>query len=382
MNEDEDELRGEQPTQSESQGFGRRWLLSSVAAAAVTGVTGLALGRAAPPVAPSAPATALPGEALASFLLPEEHRLDGVTWPIVPPRHLNITVFSLGIAPTLHVVHDAVDAIRAATSDATSDAGVVTVVVGVAVPLAANVWPDRVSHSEKLPPFRNDSVPFTSDGDVVVQTSAETVTAVTDRVAAIVKAVSHAVPDTAVVWNSNGSRDAPTPTGTTRTPIGFIDGIINPRTPDLLAAGVWTDTGRDTYAVLRRIYVDTDFTRLPIADQEAAIGRRRDTGAPLSGGDATAQVDLFAKTQTGRLLLPPAAHARRAHPSNIGRALMLRRSYALSDTTRTGLLFLAFLNDPETFVMTQNRLDEEDDFIAHTSTDAGGVFFVPDPSRP
>lgn len=354
--------------------IGRRSLFAGIGAAAVTGAAGFALGRmgTAPPVAasdPSASATATDQPALA-----EAHRLPGATWPEVPPRHLTVAVLTLGSTAPADI-RAAIAAIRSATNEVTPDAGELTVLVGVAPALAATVWPDRVAHADPLPPFRNDRAPFLSEGDLLVEVCAETAAAVADRTTAILAAV----PDATVVWRNNGSRDAPTPAGTTRTPIGFVDGIINPRTTELLESGVWTGSGRDTYAVVRRMHIESTFTDLPVPEQEEAIGRRRDTGAPLSGGDGMAEVDLFAKSETGRLLTPTAAHARRAHPSNIGRPLMLRRSYPLGDTPGAGLLFLAFFNDPAMFIMTQRRLDEQDGLISHTYTDAGGVFFVPDP---
>ncbi|HWV50782.1 MAG TPA: Dyp-type peroxidase, partial [Microbacterium sp.] len=182
----------------------------------------------------------------------------------------------------------------------------------------------------------------------------------------------------AVLWEQSGYRDAPTPQGTARTSNGFIDGIMNPRTAELMDAGVWTGGAhRDTHLVVRRMRILPEFMSQPVPDQERAIGRERASGAPLSGGGPDDEVDLFAKTADGRLLTPKASHARRAHPSNIGRALMLRRSYSFDVPEGAGLLFIAFMSDPQTFVLTQRRLDEMDDLIAHTVTDASGCFFVP-----
>ncbi len=364
-----------EPGDGTTRKIGRRSLFAGIGAAAVTGAAGFALGRmgegsaAAPdPAASTTSSTQQPA-------LAEAHRLPGATWPEVPARHLTVAVLTLA-STTPADVRTAVEAIHTATSEVTPDAGDLTVLAGVAPALAAAVWPERVAHAEPLPAFRNDRAPFLAAGDLLVEVSAETAAAVADRMRAILAAT----PQATVLWRSNGSRDAPTPTGTTRTPIGFVDGIINPRTADMLDAGVWTGTGRDTYAVVRRMHIESTFTDLAVPEQEEAIGRRRDTGAPLSGGDGMAEVDLFAKSETGRLLTPTAAHARRAHPSNIGRPLMLRRSYALGDAPGAGLLFLAFFNDPATFIMTQRRLDEQDGLISHTYTDAGGVFFVPDPA--
>jgi len=364
-----------EPADGTTGKIGRRSLFAGIGAAAVTGAAGFALGRmGAGTTATPDPATSTTTTTAEQPALPAEHRLAGATWPEVPPRHLTVVVLTLASTSPADA-RAAIDAIRAATSDVEADAGELTVLVGVAPALAATLWPGRVAHPDPLPAFRNDRAPFLAEGDVLVEICAETAAAVADRTRAILAAV----PGATLVWRNNGSRDAPTPAGTTRTPIGFVDGIINPRTVEMLEAGVWVGNGRDTYAVVRRMHIEPAFTDLPVPQQEEAIGRRRDTGAPLSGGDGMAEVDLFAKSETGRLLTPTAAHARRAHPSNIGRPLMLRRSYPLGDVPGAGLLFLAFFNDPATFIMTQRRLDEQDGLISHTYTDAGGVFFIPDP---
>lgn len=70
------------------------------------------------------------------------------------------------------------------------------------------------------------------------------------------------------------------------------------------------------------------FHRLPVAGQEAVIGRRRDNAEPLSGGGIDADVDLGAKTARGEYLIPADAHVRVAHPLTSGTGLMLRRSYS------------------------------------------------------
>ena len=159
--------------------------------------------------------------------------------------------------------------------------------------------------------------------------------------------------------------------------MGFLDGIINPRTSQLQSEGVWAGPELDTYVVLRRMHISADFLRQSVPEQEAAIGRKRADGTPLSGGGPMDELDLFAKSDAGRLAVPAGAHARRAHPANIGRPLMLRRSYSIDSAKGAGLLFAAYLSDPQTFVATQRRLDEQDELIKHTSTSASGCFFVP-----
>jgi len=292
----------------------------------------------------------------------------GITLPAVPQRHARLSVLTLDGSAA-----DVLDAARriAATDPAQpADAGEVTVTIGFAPHIAGELWPERATGSA-LPSFASDADGLVLAGDIAVQVCAETAPGArgaSDRILADIGA--------SVAWRADGYRDAPTPEGTARTGMGFIDGIINPRTTEEREAGVFTADG-DTYAVFRRIWIRQAFFDATVDDQERAIGRSRETGAPLSGGSTMDEIDLFAKTDAGRTLIPAAAHARRAHPANIGRPLMLRRSYSIDAESGAGLLFAAFMNDPQAFTATQNRLDEMDDLISHTEADASGVFFVP-----
>ncbi|MGW9114985.1 Dyp-type peroxidase [Microbacterium sp. NPDC055683] len=344
-------------------GPGRRELFTAIGAAAVAGAAGWVLRGTENSSSPqAAPPTGAPS--------PSAEGVAGITSPSVPQRHLHVRAVAFPDADPDDIVA-AGRALAALAPEAPDDAGDVTITVGYAPALALRAWPERAALARDLPVFAGDAGPLDA-GDIVVQVCAETAAAVRDTAAAILDHLDGAE----IVWERTGYRDAPTAQGTARTNTGFVDGIVNPRTPAERNEGVWTPAG-DTYAVYRRMTIAPDFLRLPVPDQEAAIGRRRDSGAPLSGGGAMDEIDLFAKSAAGRPLVPAAAHVRRAHPANIGRPLMLRRSYSFDLDEGAGLLFAAFMNDPETFVTTQHRLDEMDDLIRSTSTDAAGCYFVP-----
>ncbi|MBO9627213.1 MAG: Dyp-type peroxidase [Microbacterium sp.] len=364
----------------ETPGTTRRGFVVGAAAAAgaavAAGATGWLLGRDGDPTTPDAGSSPVAGSSPdaapspETTALPAAHRRAGITWPPVPQRHLVLRVLTIDGAAGLDL-----PALVAAAAPAPqpADAGEVTVVVGYAPVHALRLWPERASAASDLPAFANDAAGMISGGDLAVQVCAETASGARDAADGVVAALG-----SQVLWEQTGYRDAPTPHGTARTSTGFVDGIVNPRTAELLEAGVWTDAvHRDTHLVVRRMVVSADFGAQPVEAQERAIGRSRSTGAPLSGGGPDDDVDLFAKTADGRLRTPTASHARRAHPSHIGRPLMLRRSYSFDPPVGAGLVFVACMNDPQTFVMTQRRLDEMDDLIAHTRTDASGCFFVP-----
>ena len=170
-----------------------------------------------------------------------------------------------------------------------------------------------------------------------------------------------------------------------RNPLGYLDGIIVPEGDDELDEHVWITSGAlpgATVCVLRRLRLDRRrFVALSVSTRDAVIGRHAD-GRPLSGGGPDAEIDLQAKTPEGDYLVPLHAHARAAHPSFTGSALMLRRGYAFdrgptsSGVDDAGLLFVCFQHDLDTFVRTQLRLDEVDDLMKFATPTASGSFLI------
>lgn len=352
-------------------GTTRRHLFLAIGGAAAAGAAGWMLRGVA--AADSSSASEAPDPSAPAH--PPLDRADlrpGITFPTIPQRYALVEVLALPGASAQDVL-GRVGAALATLPAQPDDAGTVTVTFGFAAHHARELWPQRAAAASELPAFANDDAVVTG-GDLAVQVCSETAAGAHQTAADVREALGDATP----VWRQLGVRDAPTAGGTARTAAGFIDGIINPRSADELASGVWADTRtRDTHWVLRRMHISPDFARQPVREQEQAIGRRRDTGAPLDGGAVGDQVDLFAKQPDGELITPVDAHARRANPTHLGRPLMLRRSYSIELDDGPGLLFIAFLSDPETFVLTQRRLDQQDAFIAHTRTTASGCFFVP-----
>lgn len=241
------------------------------------------------------------------------------------------------------------------------DPGDLTVTVGVRDP------------GLRLPVFARDAFDDRHrGGDLVLQVCASdpvTVLTVADRLAP-------ASGDLRERWSQLGFAGRPGKDGPGRNLLGFHDGIVQPHGADELTTGVWREDG-STVLVVRRIALDVArFTALPVRDQEAVIGRRKASGAPLSGGHRNTPLDLAAKTPAGAYLIPVDAHVRRAHPLATGRPLMLRRGYSFAEDDERGLLFLSFQRDLSAFVQTQYRLDAGDALNAFTRVTASGVFRV------
>ena len=139
-----------------------------------------------------------------------------------------------------------------------------------------------------------------------------------------------------------------------------------------------------TYVVARRIRMLIEvWDRASLADQEATIGRVKDSGAPLGEHAEFDPVDLASKR------IPTDAHIRLAAPSTNGGVKILRRGYSFTDgmderlgQLDAGLFFISFQRHPAAFVELQRRLGGSDalnEYIVHTGS---GLFAVPPGVRP
>jgi dye decolorizing peroxidase len=246
-----------------------------------------------------------------------------------------------------------------------------------------------------LPAFPGDQLdPASSDGDISVLIGGNDGIVISHALRAMVRAAAGVAGQR---WQISGFSDSPgslpTPTATPRNLMGQLDGTDNP-TPDQAgfagkifvgqrAEPAWMRGG--SYLVVRRIRMLLDeWDGLLRAEQENVIGRRKDTGAPLSGGSEHTTPDYTAQNAAGGLAIPPDAHIRLANPAANQGATILRRGMSYDRGARpdgapdAGLLFLAFQADPNTgFIPIQQHLSGSDalgTFIVHESS---ALFAVP-----
>ncbi|SER74808.1 deferrochelatase/peroxidase EfeB [Propionibacterium cyclohexanicum] len=175
---------------------------------------------------------------------------------------------------------------------------------------------------------------------------------------------------------------------TPRNLMGFRDGTRNVSTPEQFDEHVWlTDAGAMTggsYQVVRKIKMDIEnWDADRVSDQEQIFARTKDEGAPLTG---TKEFDTpdFAKTDdSGTKIIDPRAHIALAAHENNGGLMILRRSYNYTDGLNAqglldaGLLFIAYMNDPQHFVTLQTKLGAMDllnEYIEHIGS---AIFVVP-----
>jgi deferrochelatase/peroxidase EfeB len=248
----------------------------------------------------------------------------------------------------------------------------------------------RPSGLRELPALPGDQLdPARTGGDLCVQACADDPQVAFHAVRNLLR-IGRGLAELRWMQLGFGSNTATTTGQTTpRNLMGFKDGTRNLRVDDRAGMDrhVWVGAEEPqawfrggTYLVARRIRMLVEaWDRDSLGDQEAVIGRRKASGAPLTGTKEHDPPDL-APTSA----IPANAHIRLAAPATNGGVRILRRGYAYTDgiDARTGLLdaglfFICFQRDPRTgFVAIQRRLGASDalgEYIQHTG---GGLFAV------
>ncbi|NEB82054.1 deferrochelatase/peroxidase EfeB [Streptomyces sp. SID14478] len=251
---------------------------------------------------------------------------------------------------------------------------------------------------DPLPDFFSDHLDKArSNGDLWVQIGANDPLVAFHALRALQKDAGGAAK---VRWQMNGFNRSPGATSqpmTTRNLMGQIDGTNNPKPSEsdfdkrIFVPGsgaganspAWMANG--SYVVVRRIrMLLDDWEKQSTAAQQEVIGRKKATGAPLTGGKETTEPDLDKTHASGDLVIPINAHARISRPDQNGGAAMLRRPFSFHDgfdadgTPDAGLLFVCWQADPlRGFVPVQRKLDRGDALSSFIRHEASGLFAVP-----
>lgn len=248
---------------------------------------------------------------------------------------------------------------------------------------------------DELPSFRRDRLEERwSQTDVVAQICSDDPLTLAHAKRMLLK---DARPFADVRWIQHGFRTArgTVPDGTTmRNLMGQVDGTVNPAEADPgFASLVWArspapyDGG--TFLVVRRIRMELDrWDRVDRVGREVVVGRRLDTGAPLTGRRERDEPDFSATDRFGFPVIDPASHIARARSTDPTERFLRRAyNYTEPDPRRTtgedsGLVFLAYAADPaRQFVPVQQRLDDLDRLNAWVTTIGSAVYAVP-PAAP
>lgn len=260
---------------------------------------------------------------------------------------------------------------------------------------AAGVDDRRPVSVTDLPPFRIDRLqPAWSGGDLLLQICADDALTVAHAQRVLIK---DSRPFATIRWVQQGFRRSPgvEPGGhTQRNLFGQLDGTANPRPGTPLDTAVWVPDGpawlRDsTTVVIRRISMNLEtWDLLGRADREVAVGRRLDTGAPLTGTAEHDEPDFAATDSDGLTVIPDFSHLTRAHVTD-DRLKILRRPYNYDGVPTaeghadSGLVFTAYQADiAQQFLPIQRRLAERDLLNEWTSPIGSAVFAIPPGCQP
>jgi dye decolorizing peroxidase len=326
-----------------------------------------------------------------------------------PPAHLRFVALDLAPA-TLAGKKPAIAELQKALSDAASsmtsgnwitpqglvaqglDARGLTVTFGFGPRLIRAAGEQLPGPLAPIPAFPTDELdPARTGGDLGIQICAP------DELLAFSVAqalVELAAPAAQPRWMQSGflpGANAQDPNGTPRNLMGQLDGTDNP-VGSRLELAIWVSgnvgpswMAGGTYLVCRRIrMLLADWHKLAVPAREAVIGRRLDSGAPLSGGTEHSTPSFSALGADGRPIIARNAHLRLTHPATNAGSTMLRRGYSYDEglradgTAQAGLFFQAFQTDPRSvFVPIQQRLAATDALSPFIRHEGSALFAVP-----
>ncbi|WP_328478425.1 Dyp-type peroxidase [Actinoplanes sp. NBC_00393] len=234
-----------------------------------------------------------------------------------------------------------------------------------------------------LPKFKIDRLQDRwSGGDLLLQICADDPLTVAHAQRMLIK---DARPFAAVRWVQQGFRRSPgvhAPEHTQRNVMGQLDGTANPRGAEIDPA-VWNPDGSTTL-VVRRVRAEMEtWDKLSVTDKENAVGRRLESGAPLSGTLEHDKPDFAALDEFGLPKMPDFSHVTRARIED-PKLKILRRPYNYdgvpdeAGTTDTGLIFAAYQRDiVEQYVPIQQRLADKDLLNEWITPIGSAVFAIP-----
>ena len=300
-----------------------------------------------------------------------------------------------------------------------------TVTFGFGATLFSKDGRDRFGLAARRPPalvdlpiFHGDQlIPARTGGDISVQACADDPQVAFHAIRQLARIGAGIVQPR---WMQTGFSSNYAATDTPRNLMGFKDGTQNPKAepahettaatrtgtgPTELDRIVWVgEEGPDwmrggSYVVTRRIRVALEhWDRTDVAFQEQVIGRRKQSGAPLSGRTEFSPLDLAAADREGNPVIPNNAHVRLASASVSGTQI-LRRGYSFNDGVSftaerwppwvqamewdAGLLFVCYQKDPrQGFIRMFKAMATTDALNQFTTHTGGGLFACPGGTSP
>jgi deferrochelatase/peroxidase EfeB len=264
-----------------------------------------------------------------------------------------------------------------------------------------------------LPVFNGDQLePARTGGDLSVQACADDAQVAFHAVRQMARLANGVA---RLRWTQAGFTANAAAEDTPRNLMGFRDGTQNPiaRPPSETSGGAttsdppslddvvwvgqegpsWMQNG--SYLVVRRIRMALEhWDATDVSFQEATIGRRKYSGAPIGGKSEFDPIDLDAVDGDGNPLIPQTAHVRMAAAASNDGAQMLRRAFSYNDGVNViaerwppwrqgleydaGLLFICYQRDPrQSFIKMFEPMSKLDALNQYTTHTGSGIFAIP-----
>jgi deferrochelatase/peroxidase EfeB len=188
---------------------------------------------------------------------------------------------------------------------------------------------------------------------------------------------------------------------TPRNLMGFKDGTGNPPVTDAAEMNKFVWVGDEgpawlrggSYVVVRRSRIFLEhWDRMKVAFQEQTFGRRKYSGAPLSGHKESDSLDLEATDQDGNPVIPENSHVRLATAASNDGMKILRRSYSYNDGANVvaerwppwhqgleydaGLIFVCYQRDPRSGFIKLFEKMAKFDMMNQFVTNIGSALFA------
>ncbi|TQS45794.1 Dyp-type peroxidase [Cryptosporangium phraense] len=391
------------------RGISRREAVGLAGALGVGGIAGAGLQLAAGDETPTAapPPTTVPLGSVGSRIVPfRGARQAGIATPTQRQSHARIAAFDLlpGVDSTelkalLQRWTTAAAELTAGDGgdDMTADSGPasLTITVGFGPSLFGQAGIPAGARPEALAPlpaFAGETLdPGRSDGDLGVLVAADDAVVVYSAIRRLEQlAAGTARPRWQFAGFTRGRGVTTNEGATVRNLMGQLDGTRNPKPTDatftrtvFVTGDGWMQDG--SYLVVRRIrMLLDDWEKLDVAEQEKTLGRKKDSGAPLSGGVETTPANFGRLGADGRPMIAENSHIRLATSAFNRGAAILRRGYSFADPqpgggVEAGLIFLAWQSDPRTgFIpIQQNLVRGHDRLSTFTRHETSALFAMP-----
>ncbi|MGW9627902.1 Dyp-type peroxidase [Microbacterium sp. NPDC055521] len=378
----------------------RRQLLFGGAAAGAGALVALGAERLSIPAsAPSAAAPALHGRAVVPF-----HGTHQAGIATDAPAHATLIVLTLHpqtdrerMRRMMRVLSDdaarltaGLPALADTEPELAREPARLTVTFGFGSEFVARAGGSAPTWLAPLPPFSIDRLrPEFTGGDLLIQIAADDPMSVAHTARMLLKDARSFAAVHGVQHGFRQAHGTVAPGTTMRNLFGQVDGTANPRPGDAdFDTVVWSADGwlaGGTGMVVRRIRMNLDtWDEVDRGAREFAVGRRLDTGAPLTGDEEHDEPDFAAKDRLGFPVIHDLAHIRRARSADPGERIFRRAyNYDVPSTdpdsvSESGLMFISFQADvARQFTPMQERLAKADLLNIWTTPIGSAVFAVP-----